>query len=227
MKYKVQTNIVVDERKLNILLRLGCPDHIIFAKICGKKVRSSGDKLIDETLECLVSRKRYNNWGGNHNPQGKNQYSKRGQVDHQVDHQVDQPKTGQLGTLTLTSTNTITSVNTNSRNTGSLVSTARAKKETEYPSEYQDIKNYLATQISQKLGRTVPTHGWLDDIRKLCEIDHAEPKRVLDALHWHFENYDREYRLEIQSAKTLREKFTRLDMAFQKATEKDNEPFYL
>lgn len=143
MKYKVQNNIVVDERKLNILLRLGCPEHIIFAKICGKKVRSSGDKLIDETLECLVSRKRYNNWGGNHNPQGKNQYNKRGQVDHQVDHQVDQPKTGQLGTLT--STNTITSVNTNSRNNSSLVSTARASNKF-IPPTIDEVKAYAKQQ---------------------------------------------------------------------------------
>lgn len=92
---------------------------------------------------------------------------------------------------------------------------------------YEKIKNFLIQNLSAKHNRQFQGRGWTDEIRKLCELDKIPPDRVMDALRWHFENYDREYRLEIQSAKALRKKFSRLEAQKAKADAKNNEPFYL
>lgn len=89
MQYKQNKKIIIDKRKLDILIRLGCPDVQILELIKTGDFTRTGDSLIDDTLECLIDRRDFKNWGGNHNPTGKNQYTKRGQVDHQVDHQVE------------------------------------------------------------------------------------------------------------------------------------------
>ncbi len=92
MQYKNATKIIIDKRKLDILIRLGCPDNQILELIKIGKFTPTGDSLIDETLECLVDFKEFKNWGGNHNPKGINgcnKKKKRGQVDQQVDKQDD------------------------------------------------------------------------------------------------------------------------------------------
>jgi hypothetical protein len=92
MQYKNATKIIIDKRKLDILIRLGCPDNQILQILKTGKFTPTGDSLIDETLECLVDFKEFKNWGGNHNPKGINgcnKKKKRGQVDQQVDSQDD------------------------------------------------------------------------------------------------------------------------------------------
>ena len=92
MQYKNATKIIIDKRKLDILIRLGCPDNQILQLLKTGKFTPTGDSLIDETLECLVDFKEFKNWGGNHNPKGINgcnKNKKRSQVDQQVDSQDD------------------------------------------------------------------------------------------------------------------------------------------
>ena len=96
MQYKNATKIIIDKRKLDVLIRIGCPDSQILQLIKTGKFTKTGDSLIDETLECLVDFKEFKNWGGNHNPKGISGYNKKknnrqvdGQVDCQVDKQVD------------------------------------------------------------------------------------------------------------------------------------------
>jgi hypothetical protein len=92
MQYKNATKIIIYKKKLDILIRLGCPDNQILQLLKTGKFTPTGDSLIDETLECLVDFKEFKNWGGNHNPKGINGYNKkkkRGQVDRQVDSQDD------------------------------------------------------------------------------------------------------------------------------------------
>lgn len=92
MQYKNATKIIIDKRKLDILIRLGCPDNQILELIKTGKFTKTGDFLIDETLECLADFKEFKNWGGNHNPKGINgcnKKKKRGQVDQQLDSQDD------------------------------------------------------------------------------------------------------------------------------------------
>lgn len=79
---------------------------------------------------------------------------------------------------------------------------------------HQEIADYLADNLSVRLNRKISNRGWADEIRKLCESGNIDPPRIRDALEWHFRKYDRPYRLEIQSARTLREKFSRLETAY-------------
>lgn len=79
---------------------------------------------------------------------------------------------------------------------------------------HQAIADYLADNLSVRLNRKISNRGWADEIRKLCEAGNIDPPRIRDALEWHFRKYDRPYRLEIQSARTLREKFSRLETAY-------------
>lgn len=168
MKYQKETHIIIDERKLELLLRLGCDEHKIFEVICGKKPRSSGDKLIDDTLECFVSKRTYKNWGGNHNPQGKNQYTKNGQDGGQVEGQVDHQKTGQLGTITLTPTMTTSFLDSKSsiRNTRASKFTPPTLQEV---FEYAKQQNELAgvggfactREIAEEFWGNYESNGWV------------------------------------------------------------------
>lgn len=145
MKYKTETHIVIDARKLDILLRLGCSEQVIFAKICGKNVKSSGDKLIDETLDCLVSRKTYTNWGGARINSGKKS-KKLNQVENQVENQdgnqVENQVETQLGTITHTHSNNINTSRVNNNN----ISTAHAREFT--PPTLEQVLAYAAQQNS-------------------------------------------------------------------------------
>lgn len=87
MQSRITKKIIIDEQKLNVLVRLGCPDDRLLSVIKTGKFEKVGDNIIDEILECLVDRKEFKNWGGNHNPNGVNNCNKkknRGQVDQQV-----------------------------------------------------------------------------------------------------------------------------------------------
>ena len=76
MQYKDSPKLMIDERKLEILFRLGCPDAKIIELLKTKTFTPTGDKLIDDTLECLIDNKQFDSRGGNHNPYGKNQHNK-------------------------------------------------------------------------------------------------------------------------------------------------------
>lgn len=90
MQYRNNVKIIIDKRKLDVLIRLGCPDEQLLQIIKTGKFNKTGDKLIDEMLESLYDVREFKNWGGNHNPNGINgcnKKKKRGQVDQQVDGQ--------------------------------------------------------------------------------------------------------------------------------------------
>lgn len=71
MQYKDNTKIIIDKRKLDILVRLGCPDKNILELIKTGKVIKTGDKLIDDTLECLIDVRNFDNWGGKRKGAGR------------------------------------------------------------------------------------------------------------------------------------------------------------
>lgn len=99
MQYKNNIKISIDKRKLEILLRVGCPENVIWETIKTGKITKTGDKLIDDNLETFMDIKEFNNWGGNHNPKGINQYKQKknlGQVVHHLDGQVVQQDAGQV-----------------------------------------------------------------------------------------------------------------------------------
>ena len=71
MQYKTNIKIIVDKRKLDILLRLKCPEEILWEVIKTGEVHKTGDLLIDETLETLVDIKEFKNWGGSRKGSGR------------------------------------------------------------------------------------------------------------------------------------------------------------
>lgn len=95
MQNKKTRKIIIDQYKLDILFRLGCPDSVIIGLLKTGKFTKTGDRLLDETLESLLTIKEFSNWGGNHNPTGKNQHS--GQLGGQLGGQLDLQDGGQLG----------------------------------------------------------------------------------------------------------------------------------
>lgn len=94
MQFKKTKKLIIDEQKLNVLIRLGCPDDKLLSVIKTGKFEKTGDQIIDEILECLVDKKEFKNWGGNHNPKGINGYNKKKNL-CQVDQQVDRSRLGQ------------------------------------------------------------------------------------------------------------------------------------
>ena len=83
MQQKTTKKIIIDATKLETLLRLGCPEKVISEYIIHNTLNRQKDELINTILESLIDRKTFSNWGGNHNPSGKNQHNnnKLGQVD--------------------------------------------------------------------------------------------------------------------------------------------------
>lgn len=57
---------MVDQRKLETLFRLGCPDAQIIQLLKTGTFTPTGDQLLDDTLESLIDHKTFNNnnWGG-------------------------------------------------------------------------------------------------------------------------------------------------------------------
>lgn len=85
MQYKTNIKIMVDKRKLDILLRLKCPEEILWEVIKTGEVHKTGDSLIDETLETLVDIKEFKNWGGSRKGSGRK--SKNNQDENQLEKQ--------------------------------------------------------------------------------------------------------------------------------------------
>lgn len=92
MQYKISRHIIVDERKLELLIRLGCKNDVIFDAIIGNKVAKTGDQIIDENLESLATKKEFKNWGGRRKGAGR----KRNQLDNQLDNQDANQDSGHL-----------------------------------------------------------------------------------------------------------------------------------
>lgn len=97
MQYKSNKKIIIDKRKLDTVIRLGCPSDVLLCLITTGTFSPTGDSLIDENLESMREEKEFTNWGGNHNPNGKNQYSnkKSGQLGGQKRGQLDRQDGGQ------------------------------------------------------------------------------------------------------------------------------------
>ena len=64
MQYKKNIKIIIDKRKLDLLLRLNCPKKILYDAVINNKITKVGDELIDDTLESLIDVKEFSNWGG-------------------------------------------------------------------------------------------------------------------------------------------------------------------
>lgn len=82
MQYKNVTKIIIDKRKLEVLIRLGCPDKILIDYIKTGNLSKTGDFLIDDILECLIDFKEFNNWGGKRKGAGrpKNQLENQNEI---------------------------------------------------------------------------------------------------------------------------------------------------
>ena len=91
MQYKNATKIIIDKRKLDILLRLGCPDKQLLEIIKTGEFTPTGDSLIDETLDCLVDIKSFSNWGGSRENSGRksNKNNDINQDENHLENQVE------------------------------------------------------------------------------------------------------------------------------------------
>jgi len=189
MQSRITKKIIIDEQKLNVLIRLGCPDDRLLSVIKTGKFEKVGDNIIDEILECLVDRKEFKNWGGNHNPNGVNNCNKkknRGQVDHQV----------------------------GSQDGGQVVD-----KDIDIDKDKDNIKyiiNILSDFLSKKLNRVIDIRGWSKHIELLVKKDGISFERIKESLSWYFEHYNEPYVPVIQSASSLRDKFSKLENAINR-----------
>ena len=86
MQYKISKKIIIDEQKLNVLIRLGCPDDRIISLLKTNSFEKTGDSLIDDTLECLIDRKEFNNWGGKRDGSGRHKIN---HLEKQDDNQLE------------------------------------------------------------------------------------------------------------------------------------------
>lgn len=86
MQYKQTTKIIIDKRKLDILVRLGCSETVLLDRITSGKFTKTGDDLIDENLETLLDVKSFKNWGGKRANSG-NKKKNPFQVDNHLDNQ--------------------------------------------------------------------------------------------------------------------------------------------
>ena len=147
MQYKDSPKIMIDERKLEILFRLGCPDAQIIELLKTKTFTPTGDKLIDDTLECLIDCKHFDNRGGNHNPSGKNQYTKKesGQSG-QNDRSKTRSKTGQTTDKDIDIEPEYNNINNNIYNPGN---------NTQDNNKLSGISNNLSTTHASEEDRTL------------------------------------------------------------------------
>ena len=165
MQYKQIQKIIIDKRKLDNLIRIGCPDEQLLQIIKTGKFKKTGDKLIDDTLECLIDFRSFKNWGGNHNPNGINGCNikkKRGQVDHQVDRQdggqvVDKDKDKDISNNTINfnySNNTNTCQSNNINNSNNTNMDSKNQNENQIENKFDEFWK-LYTPVKASDGRFV------------------------------------------------------------------------
>ncbi len=89
MQYKNTQKIVIDKRKLEILLRLNCPKENIYEAIVNNKIIYTDDELINDNLESFVDIKIFDNWGGARNGSGRkpSNNKKKNQDENQLENQ--------------------------------------------------------------------------------------------------------------------------------------------
>lgn len=93
MQYKTTKRILIDQRKLESLFRLGCPDNIIIELLKTGKPQKTGDPLIDDTLESLVDYRVFENWGGKRVRSGR---PKKNQLENQDENQLENQDANQV-----------------------------------------------------------------------------------------------------------------------------------
>lgn len=71
MNYQNNIKILIDKRKLETLLRLGCDENIIWNYIKTGNLTLTGDSLIDDNLESMMDIKDFKNWGGSRKGSGR------------------------------------------------------------------------------------------------------------------------------------------------------------
>lgn len=93
MQYKETKKIMIDQRKLETLFRIGCPDNLIIELLKTRTFTPTGDSLIDDNLESLLDYKYFvnNGWGGKRNGAGRKSQktSKNNHLENQDENQVD------------------------------------------------------------------------------------------------------------------------------------------
>ena len=79
---------MLDQRKLETLFRIGCPNNLIIELLKTGTFTPTGDSLIDDNLETLIDHKIFNNsnWGGKREGAGR---PKNNQVKNQDEFQVE------------------------------------------------------------------------------------------------------------------------------------------
>lgn len=87
MQNKTNTKIIIDKLKLDTLCRLGCSDEVLLKLIKTGIYEPTGDSLIDQYLESLLTVKTFDNWGGLRKKQAKNHLDS--QLDKQDDYHLD------------------------------------------------------------------------------------------------------------------------------------------
>ena len=87
MQYRSNTKLVIDKRKLDVLIRLNCPDEQLLQVIKTGQFTPTGDKLLDDTLECLVDIKEFDNWGGKRQGAGRKKNQDENHLDNQLENQ--------------------------------------------------------------------------------------------------------------------------------------------
>lgn len=98
MQYKNNKKIIIDQRKLEFLFRLGCPDKQIIELLKTGDFTSTGDNLIDETLESLLDFKVFENWGGARKGVGRKpkKSGKKNQLENQDEKHLENQDGGQV-----------------------------------------------------------------------------------------------------------------------------------
>lgn len=89
MQYKNSKKLLIDQRKLESLFRLGCPDKQIIDLLKTGTFESTGDSLIDDMLESLIDYRVFENWGGTRTGAGRKskKSAKKNQLENQDDNQ--------------------------------------------------------------------------------------------------------------------------------------------
>lgn len=96
MQYRNVKKIIIDKMKLDILMRLGCPDNQIIELIKTGNFTPTGDSVIDETLECLLDFKEFDNWGGKRPGSGRPKKHLENQDENQDENHLDNQDANQV-----------------------------------------------------------------------------------------------------------------------------------
>lgn len=98
MQYKNTKKILIDQRKLEFLFRLDCPDKQIIELLKSGAFTPTGDNLIDETLESLLDFRVFENWGGARKKSGRKPQKTRenNQLENQDENQLENQVGGQV-----------------------------------------------------------------------------------------------------------------------------------